>query len=114
MKKETIFKKADELYDSILPTQRKVREYSEKYIKKALEENGGRIDFECDDCISVSYDGGNHPEYASNCFSTVYSVFMGKDGIYLSIEDCDKYPIENLNWDEVYNVADCIKRHYYE
>ena len=111
MKKETIFKKADELYDSILPTQRKVREYSEKYIKKVLEENGGSIDLDNDDdCISVSYDGGNHPEYASNCFSMVYDVYLEDGDIYLNTEDCDKYPIENLNWDEVYNIADYLNR----
>ena len=110
MKKETYLKKADELYDSIVPIQREIREKSEKYLQMVLAEHGGSIDFDDydpDEFVSVPYDGGNHPEYASNCFSTVNGVFIHKkDGdICLNTEDCSEYPISDLNWDDVYNVA---------
>ena len=112
MKKETYIKKAGELYDSIIPIQNEIRQKSEKFIKKVLEENGGSLDFDDYDVnnwVSVPYDGGNHPEYASDCFSTVNGVFFDKDGdIALNIEDCSNYPIENINWDDVYNVAEYI------
>ena len=39
MKKETYIKKAGELYDSIIPIQKEIRQKSEKFIKKVLEEN---------------------------------------------------------------------------
>jgi len=112
MKKEKLFKKASELYDSIIETQNTIRENCEEYIKIALKENNGSIDFDDydqDDFVSVPYDGGNHPEYASNCFSTVYGVFMHKDGyICLNTEDCDCYPLSDVDWDDVYDVAEYI------
>lgn len=109
MKAATYLRKADELYDSIVPIQKKIREKSEKYLQMVLAEHGGSIDFDDydpDEFVSVPYDGGNHPEYASNCFSTVNGVFTDKKGrIYLNIEDCSKYSLTDVDWDDVYNVA---------
>lgn len=107
MKKETYFKKADELYDSIIPVQQDIRKKCETYIKKVLKENNGSLDCtESENMISVTYDGGNHPEYASTAFSMVEGVSLDEnDNIILQIEDCSEYPIQNINWDEVYDVA---------
>ena len=107
MKKETYFKKADELYDSIIPVQQDIRNKCETYIKMVLKENNGSLDCtESENMISVTYDGGNHPEYASNAFSMVEGISLDKnDNIILQIEDCSEYPIENINWDEVFDVA---------
>ena len=114
MKKETYLRKAGELYDSILPIQREIREKSEKYLQMVLAEHDGKIDFNDynpQEWVSVPYDGGNHPEYASNCFSTVNGIYIPKDGgqIHLDIEDCSEYPLSDVNWDDVYNVADYIE-----
>jgi hypothetical protein len=113
MKKETYLRKAGELYDSILPIQRKIREKSEKYLQMVLAEHDGKIDFDDydpEEFVSVPYDGGNHPEYASNCFSTVNGVFTDEKGhIYLNIEDCSEYPLTDVDWDDVYNIADYIE-----
>ena len=110
MKRQTYFKKADEIYDSIISKQKEIGSKCETYIKRFLEANGGSADFtKCEEMVTVTYDGGNHPEYASDCFSTVNGVFFDKDGdIALNIEDCSNYPIENINWDDVYNVAEYI------
>lgn len=109
MKKESYLKKAEVLYDTIIPTQRDIRKKCEKYLQMVLAEHGGSIDFDeydPDEFVSVPYDGGNHPEYASNCFSTVYGVFIHKDGdICLNTEDCSELAISDLDWDDVYNVA---------
>ena len=114
MKADTYFKQADALYDGILSTSRKIRQKCETYIKKVLEAHGGSIDFtEVDNMVSVTYDGGNHPEYASNAFSMVEGVFLDKDGdITLQVEDCSEYPLENINWDEVYDVAAFIHENF--
>ena len=120
MKKESYIKKAGELYDSILPIQREIRKKSEKYIQMVLQENGGRIDFsdyEPEETISVPYDGGSHPEYASNCFSTVNGVYLTTYGVLpadkavicLDTEDCSEYPLSDVDWDDVYNIADYIE-----
>lgn len=112
MNKEVIIKEANDLYNQIVPIQNEIREKSESFIKSVLEENGGSLDFDdydVENWVSVPYDGGNHPEYASDCFSTVNGVFFDRDGdIALNIEDCENYPIENINWDDVYNVAEYI------
>lgn len=114
MKAETYFKQADALYDGILSTSRKIRQKCETYIKKVLEERGGSIDLtDSGDMVSVTYDGGNHPEYASNAFSLVEGVYLDKNGdIVLQIEDCSEYPIENINWIEVYDVAAFIHENF--
>jgi hypothetical protein len=107
MKKETYFKKADELYDSIIPVQQDIRKKCETYIKMVLKENNGSLDCtESENMISVTYDGGNHPEYASTAFSMVEGINLDEnDNIILQIEDCSEYPIENINWNEVFDVA---------
>jgi hypothetical protein len=107
MKKETYFKKADELYDSIIPVQQDIRKKCETYIKMVLKENNGSLDCtESENMISVTYDGGNHPEYASSAFSMVEGISLDEnDNIILQIEDCSEYPIENINWNEVFDVA---------
>lgn len=107
MKKETYFKKADELYDSIIPVQQDIRKKCETYIKMVLKENNGSLDCtESENMISVTYDGGNHPEYASTAFSMVEGISLDEnDNIILQIEDCSEYPIENINWNEVFDVA---------
>jgi len=114
MKKEDLLKKASELNDSIIGTQNTIRKNCEEYIKIVLKENNGHIDFDdydTDDVVSVPYDGGNHPEYASNCFSTVNGVFMHKNGyICLDTEDCDCYPLSDVDWDDVYDVAEYISK----
>lgn len=111
MKKETYLRKAGELYDSILPIQREIREKSEKYLMMVLAEHDGKIDFNDynpQEWVSVPYDGGNHPEYASNCFSIVNAVYLKDGEIYLDTEDCSMYSIDDINWDEVLDVAHFI------
>lgn len=59
--------------------------------------------------VSVTYDGGNHPEYASNAYSMVYSVWMKDEQIYLELDDCDEYGIDRVETMELYNVCCTIK-----
>lgn len=91
-----------------------------KYLKELLKENGGSISFhEYDDdgirtddnAFSVPYDGGNHPEYASNCFSDVERVYLDGDSIYLEIEDCEEYDIVNIDIYTLYDLCEYIYTH---
>ncbi len=112
MKAESIIKKADDLFSQIMPIQREIEEQSRKYLLEVLKENGGGINFDDynpQEFVSVPYDGGNHPEYASNCFSTVYGVYLNDDDeIYLDIEDCSEYYLDDINWNDIYLVASYI------
>ena len=101
--------KAKKLFNNIVNIHKEIRKESEKYIRTILDKNNGNIifdDYDVLECVSIVYDGGNHPEYATNAFSVVNGVFLNDKGnICFSIEDCDEYNIENVNWDDVFDVA---------
>lgn len=99
-------KEVIKLKESIAETERKIKEGCLEYLKKVLKENGGRISCEVkDEFITVPYDGGRHPEYASNEFSNVDEVYLKGDKIFLSIEETDEYEIDRINDDDLYSVA---------
>ena len=61
------------------------------------------------EAVTVPYDGGNHPEYNSNCFSQVKSVYLKDNDIYLEIEETDEYSIDNIDVQDVESIAELIK-----
>ena len=70
--------------------------------------DGNRVEIEEENAISVSYDGGNHPDYASNCFSSVNSVYLKNGEIYLDIDDCDAYPISSISTSELFQITEIV------
>lgn len=99
-------KEVIKLKESIAETERKIKEGSLEYLKKVLKKNGGKISCDVDDfCITVPYDGGRHPEYASNEFSMVEEIYLKDNKIYLAIEETDEYEIDRINDDDIYNLA---------
>ena len=59
--------------------------------------------------FTVAYNGGNDPDYGSNCFSKVKAAYLKNNEIYLDIEETDEYAIENINASDIENVAEHIK-----
>ena len=59
--------------------------------------------------VTVPYDGGNHPEYNSNCFSQVNAAYLKGNDIYLNIDETDEYSIENIDIQDVENIAELVK-----
>ena len=112
-KKKNPMAKAEKLYDSINDSFEEIRKESTDYIKSVLEAHGNNIDFDDYDVeryVSVVYDGGNHPEYASNAFSVVNGVFINRRGVIsLNTEDCSDYELEDVSWEEVYDLAEYLK-----
>lgn len=107
MKKKNFQLVANEYFN----VQGKLRKACLRYLKSTLKKNGGRIDFDEDEdgSISVPYDGGNHPEYASNLYSVVNSVYFNKRGeIVLDIEDDSEYYLDNVETDYLYDLCDFI------
>ena len=87
------------------------------YLKKVIKENDNSIYFhEYDDeglrlddnSFCVPYDGGRHPEYASNVFSDVERVYIKKGAIYLETEDCEEYGLENIDIYTLYDMCEYI------
>lgn len=106
--------KFQRLADNYFSTGASLRSACMAYIKKVLKENNNEISWNIDEVedniLTVTYDGGNHPEYASNAFSCVYGVKLNKRGkILLNTDDCDCYTIESIPTEEVYYVADCLE-----
>ena len=88
--------------------RRKLRGSCIRYIVAAIQKYGTiEFDYDNDEYVSVVYDGGNHPEYASNAFSQVNKVYMKKNDIYVETEDSDIKETE-LSTEELYDIATTI------
>ncbi len=114
-------KKANELWEQKRPIEKQIEKRCIAYLKRTLKNReGNRLDFYDEDgeaygnqYVCVTYDGGRHPEYASNAFSQVHGIYLrknnkGKDCIILDTEDDDEYGIENINWDELVDLTDYV------
>lgn len=111
--------KTIELWGQITPMLWKVKEDCLAYIKSELEKaDGNYISFLDEDgepiggdMVCVTYDGGHHPEYASNAFDLVRGIYLKQhEGrketlIMLDTEDDDEYWIGNIEVGEIYGVA---------
>lgn len=80
-----------------------------KYLKRYLKKRENYIvDFDnCDYSITVVYDGGNHPEYASNAFSTVESILIKDNNIYVDTED-SRISVDVLSTEELFDICSYI------
>ena len=105
------FAEINEKVESITPTINEIRKESIEYLREVAKEKNGYFDLtQYDDfgSICVTYDGGNHPEYASNAFSAVQAVKLDEDKLVLETEDTDWYDTENVETFELYGVAHFI------
>ena len=95
-----------------IEARKELRKECEDFLKHILKANNNRIEWESDEeMVCVTYDGGSHPEYASNAFSMVSSVYTGKDGkILLDTEDDSEYNLDNVPTHEVYGLCDFIDK----
>jgi hypothetical protein len=92
----------------------KARTAAENYLRDVLRQQENRtIEFDTeydDECLAVIYDGGNHPEYASNVCSSVYSIYMDKyDRISLSIEDSPDYELRRVDILDLLAICESVK-----
>lgn len=59
--------------------------------------------------LTIGYDGGNHPEYASNMFSEVEGVHLNEYGnIIFDLADGEMYAEYMENAAEIYYVCDFL------
>ena len=95
--------------DELSKLSAKLKQECVGYLTQATKENGSiEFDLEQDyENVCVSYDGGRHPEYGGNVYSTVYSISFNDDENRLSIEieDDDDYTVDRLSIDELYNLT---------
>ena len=91
------FKKLKELQDGYFKASRDYRNAMAQVFNEALKE-GDYVDFvENEVYCYLTYDGGNHPEYASNLVSQCYGVGKKDGKVYSRIEECDEYEIDRVS-----------------
>ena len=89
-----------------------------KYVNTILTEvdnNEVEVYEDCNYC--VTYDGGNHPEYAANPFSMVQRVYLENNKIYLDTSDAEGLAFDDLGALDQKTVAECVAdiiEHEYE
>jgi hypothetical protein len=107
--------KYQKTWEQVLPLLKQMRGECIEFLTNVLDKNPDGIDlqqFEKDggDSVCVTYDGGNHPEYASNAFSQVYMVKKdGTGSIIFETEDAD-IDIDYLETLEIASVCDVISQ----
>lgn len=104
--------KFEVLADEYFEIARKMRKAALSWLKAQLKKIPSMDFTYLENQISCNYHGGNHPEYASDCFSTIEGVYIEDGMIYLRIEDCDSYEIDELSTDEVFELCDYVKNVY--
>ncbi len=120
-KKELNLEKSlDEYYKVASEARKNCKDYLKwavkKYGKKETDNNGKivfRLEFDTeydDQNISVAYDGGAHPEYASNLYSEVYSVSVCLDDITLDIEDSSQYEFDRVETADLLVICETIQK----
>ena len=103
-------KKFEETMNEWIKVNKQLYKDCVEYLKDALKKNGGSVEIDSDNAfVTITYDGGSHPEYASNAFSQVLRVYDKDDGMYLETEDADEYPISYVEASELYDIC-----HYVE
>lgn len=77
-----------------------------EFLADIVKKQGGLIDMDdFSDAVSIVYNGGNHPEYASG-YSTVHNIHLNDDNrLYVGIDEDDDYSIEDLSASELYYIA---------
>ena len=94
---DSAWKAFDRMSTSFVKAETKFRVQAEAMMRRciAVGEVKNLCDYETDG-FCVSYDGGNHPEYASTMASSVTGIGRDDKHIYLITDDCDYLIIERL------------------
>ena len=115
MDKKDIAKNFNHVSNKYYEWNGKARQAAKEYLDSLLTEENPTIEFDNDhddEYVTVCYDGGNHPEYASNAFSHVSAVYRKGNDICLDIEDTSDYSIDNISVDDLLAVCECVFYHF--
>ena len=114
-KKKTFAETFGKLSEEYLHIESQVRKVGMEIIKTAVDKNEGRLSLEeiyeehdYEDSVCVTYDGGNHPEYAANPYSLVNALYIKDGKIAMECEDSDEYYFDSVTTDEVQAIANFL------
>ena len=78
------------------------------YLRNIVSKHNNSYEFDNDYMITVSYDGGNHPEYASNVYSKVHRIYIKDDKLLFDIDDEYGYSEDRITTYELFSIASYI------
>ena len=106
MENKMDFKGISEAYSKLVAATKNLDAQCKKYLADIVKKQGGLIEMDdFSDAVSIVYNGGNHPEYASG-FSTVHNIHLNDDNcLYVEIDEDDNYSIDDLSASELYYIA---------
>lgn len=106
MENKMNFNAISEAYSQLNAVTKTLNEQCKKFLADIVKKQGGLIDMDdFSDAVSIVYDGGNHPEYASG-YSTVHNIHLNDDNrLYVEIDEDDNYSIDDLSASELYYIA---------
>lgn len=86
--------KIDELNDLSIQIHKDLTKMIVEEMRELKEVEVPHNIYDYDICYSVSYDGGNHPEYDSDCFASIEKIELDEERIIVHTE----YGSENLEF----------------
>lgn len=106
MENKMDFNGISEAYSKLNAITKSLNKQCKEFLADIVKKQGGLIDMDdFSDAVSIVYDGGNHPEYASG-YSTVHNIHLNDDNcLYVGIDEDDDYSIEDLSASELYYIA---------
>ena len=114
----TVVNKFNQAFDEFINAKKNVREISLEMLKDicnrrvdkkiSLENLKEYLDNNNECYPVISYDGGNHPEYAANMYSTVDGFRLENDTVIFDIEDSSDYSEDRVMTDDLIDLCDVI------
>jgi len=94
----------DKYVNKINTLRNKLIQLVEQEVKKVnyIEIPSDLIEYEVGN--TIAYYGGNHPEYASNCFAEIKSLEWKNNDVLISVEDGEQY-LSDCNITDVLTIA---------
>ena len=101
--------KANEIYGQLFALRYPMVEAIYDYLMK----KNGKIFLPADiEPIGITYDGGNHPEYAANPYSIVYSVtakmYNGQKSFSVELNECDDYDKDRMTINDITTILEAV------
>ena len=78
------------------------------YLRNIVSKHNNSYEFDNDFMVTISYDGGNHPEYASNVYSQVHRIYIKDNKLLFDIDDECAYSEDRITTYELFNIASDI------
>lgn len=100
---KNVYEIVDKLYNTIRLAKDDLFCILLEKIREGKEYNADELNDE-NPYYTIAYDGGNHPEYASNCFARIERVYVDtNNNCYIDTED-GEMDLDYISLDDMFQV----------